>query len=148
MINGTNYDWEDLDVHLNGILSSHVVDINYSDGIEREHAFGAGSKPVAIVSGNMEASGDITLRREGYDILNNACKAAGQSVYNIKPFLIVATYGSKTISDDSDYIEVGKSLLHTDTLMNVMFKKRDFGIKQNDKNNTVKLEVIFEPPVR
>jgi hypothetical protein len=144
LVNGKNYDWEDFDVHINGILSAHVTELNYTDEKEKELLYGAGSDPVGMGYGNYKASGDITLKREGFDILNNVAKSAGKTIYDFKPFLIVASYGSKSISEDTDFVESSHSPLHTDSLINVSFTKRDFGIKQNDKENTVKIEFICE----
>lgn len=144
MIKGENYEWEDVDIHINGILSSHVTEINYTDEKEREHLYGAGSKPVAIGSGNYKSSGDITLKREGFDILNNIARVAGKTIYDFAPFLIVVTYGAKTIPEDSEFVSTDKSPLHTETLSNVLFTKTDRGTKQNDKENTVKIDFICE----
>jgi hypothetical protein len=144
MINGKNYDWEDFQVFLNGIRSEHVTDINYTDEKEVEGLYAAGSRPVAAGKGNYKASGDITLKREGYDVLNNAAKIAGKSIFDFKPFTIVASYRSKIITEDSEFIDSQSSPEHVDTLVNVMFTKRTFGIKQNDKENTVKLELFVE----
>lgn len=144
MINGKNYDWEDVKIFLNGVPVADVDEINYTDEQEFELLYGAGSKPIAAGRGNYKGSGDITLKREAYDEINNIARAAGKTIFDFKPGLIVVSYGAKVISDDSDFIGVSYSPLHTDTLINTIFTKRDLGTKQNDKENSIKLEILFE----
>jgi hypothetical protein len=144
LINGKNYDWEDVVISLSGVPVLEVTEINYSDEKEAELLYAAGSKPIGVGKGNYKASGDITFKRSSFDDLNLVAKAGGKSIYDFKPFPIIVSFGAKTISDDSKFIEVEHSPLHTETLMNVMFTKRTYGTKQNDKENTVKAEFIFE----
>jgi hypothetical protein len=148
MINGKIHDWEDMHFYLDGILITGITDINYKDSQKKEHVYAAGSKPIGRGRGNLEGSGDITLTRNEYDRVNNIAKAAGKSVYDFKPFVIVVVYGAKTITEESPFPQVEDSILHTDTLQNAEFTDRDFAAKQDDVNNTVKLGLIFEPPVR
>lgn len=148
MINGKIFDWEDIHFYLNGILISGITDINYKDSQKKEHTYAAGSKPTGRGRGNLEGSGDITLTRDEYDTINNIAKAVSKSIYDYKPFVIVVCYGTKTITDDSEFPVVDNSTLHTDTLQNAEFTDRDFAAKQDDINNTIKIGLIFEPPVR
>jgi len=143
LINGKNYDWEDIQIFINGILYSGVTEISYSDEQEWEGQYAGGSKAVGVGRGNYKASGDITLTRNTYDILNNVARAAGKTIYDNKPGMIVVSYGAKTVPEDSDFISVDYSPLHTDTLQNFVFEKRDFSAKQNDKGNTVKLNLFI-----
>jgi acetoin utilization deacetylase AcuC-like enzyme len=144
MINGKNYDWEDVKIFLNGVPVADVDEINYTDEQEFELLYAAGSMPIGAGRGNYKGSGDINLKREAYDELNNIARAVGKRIYDFRPGLIVVSYGAKVISEDSDFIGVSYSPLHTETLQNVLFTKRNFATKQNDKENTIKLEFIFE----
>ena len=143
MINGRNYDYEDVKFFLNGIPIG-IDEINYNDEQEWELLHGAGSRPIAAGRGNYKASGDMTIKREDFDTLNNIARAAGKTIYDFKPGVIVVSYGAKTISDDSDFVDVEYSPLHTDTIQNFIFTKVDRAVKQNDKGNTVKLSFICE----
>lgn len=144
MINGKNYDWEDVKIFLNGVPIADVDEISYTDEQEFELLYAAGSKPIAAGRGNYKGSGDVTLKREAYDELNNIARAAGKTIFDFRPGLIVVSYGAKVISEDSDFIDVSHSPLHTDTLINTIFTRRNFGTKQNDKENSVKVEFMFE----
>lgn len=144
MVNGRNYDWEDVQIFLNGVAQPEVVDINYSDEKERELLYGAGSAPIGVGNGNYKASGDITIKRASFDELCAVAKAAGKTIYDFKPFIIVVSFGAKVLNEGSSFVDTTYSPINTDTLVNVMFTKRTYGTKQNDKENTVKLELICE----
>lgn len=143
MVNGKKHDFEDLKLYFNGVQLMDLQDINYSDEQEWELLYGSGSRPNGMGRGLYRASGDITLSREDFDTINNACKVAGKTPFDLKPFMVIASYGAK-ISGDDLFIETQNSPLHTDTLVNCVVTKRDFGIKQGDKGNTVKMEILFE----
>jgi hypothetical protein len=145
VINGKNFDWENVEIFLDGVIVTDVKEINYTDEQEWEKQYSGGSRPIAIGRGNYNASGDITVGRAAYDELNTIARVAGKTVYDFKPGIIVVSYGTKTVPEDEGaFIEVSHSPLHTDTILNFVFSKRDFGIKQNDKGNSVKLEFEAE----
>lgn len=148
MINGKTYDWEDAKFYLNGIPITDIREINYTDSVEHTNIYAGGSKPIGLGKGNMEGSGDLTLGRDQYQTLINVARAAGKSIYDYKPGIIVVVYGAKTVPEEGDFIDVSQSPLATDTLYSVVFKKRDPSARQNDTGLAVKLEFTFEPPIR
>jgi hypothetical protein len=141
LVNGKNFDFEDLKLFINGVQAMDLQEINYSDEQEWELQYGTGARPIGAGRGNYKASGDLTLGRSEFDTLNNLARVAGKSIYDFKPFVIVASYATKVEGDDL-FVKSEVSPLHTDMLVNCIFTKRDFGIKQNDKKNTVKIEFI------
>lgn len=141
MINGKNHSWEDIKIHWNGIEYPGITEINYSDGVKREFQRAAGRYPAAIGSGDYEASGDLTMHRADYNELVAVAAGAGRNIYDMIIPVITVSYGAKVEGEDgfadTEYTPTG-----TDRIVNVVFSKRDFGPKQGDTENTIKLEFL------
>ena len=136
-INGKHYDWEDVQIWFNGVPLATVQEISYSDEKAGDAVYGTGSRPQTVGRGNYKASGKLVLRKPEYDLLANAAKLAGLSLFDLKLQQIIISYRGKV--EDGEFVVPG-GLPTVDVLRGCWFTKRDFGAKQGDQNLLVTLE--------
>lgn len=131
-INGKTYDWEDIDLRLPGMGSVvGVENIEYSDQVDIEAAYGKGSNPRGYGKGNYSAEGKITLSKEAHRDLIKTAKAKGKTIYTLPPFDIPVSYANEDQPTT------------TDILKSVKFKKQSNSAGQGDKSLKVELELAI-----
>jgi hypothetical protein len=129
-INGKNYDWSDVSMHLPE-KEIEIQDINYDDELDKELNYGKGRKPRGYGTGLYKASGKLTLLREDYQELLDYCKSKGVSFYDLEIEKIVVNYANDTYP------------VRTDVLPLVTFQKKSNKSSQGDKNIKVELDFLI-----
>lgn len=133
-VNGNLYDWEGVEIQLPEGTAIGVTDISYNDERGIEPRYGKGSTPRGYGRKNYKGSGNLTIDRDEYELLQNAL---GGSVYKGDPFQIVVSYGN----DGQD--------TRTDTLPAVKITKQDTSSSQDDDNaGSVKLDFTCIKPIK
>lgn len=128
-INGSHYNWSNIEFSINGITFLDVVSISYEETQERELVFGAGNRPIGYGDGNIECSASVTLKMEAVQELQKI--APNGRLQSIEPFEISVSF----LNSQNDIV--------TDTLRNCLFmtNKRDFN--QGDKSFDVDLDLLL-----
>lgn len=132
-INGQMYDWSSITVGMLGPVTFFTA-IEYEDSREVKKVFGRGRRAVGRALGNYDASGKITLHREGFEQFMLAVQALGhRSVYDMPPIPITITYTN------------GDKPTVTDVLQGVLFTgQKNGGTSQNSEAATVDLDLDIE----
>lgn len=130
LVNGKAYDWADVTPFLPG-LNIELQEISYDDELEKELAYGLGSKPRGYGRGNYKASGKISLLRDDYDALLDYCKQQGESFFALEFPKIVVSYAN-----------TGERI-RQDILNRVSFTKRSNKVAQGDKSLKVDLDLMI-----
>ncbi len=97
-----------ISIDFNGRVITGLRGIEFKKSIEKEHLYGAGSKPIDIQEGNEEPSGTLTLLKHEVDILNDAAIAAGYADITEVPhelFSLTCSF-KKRLTDRIRYISV------------------------------------------
>lgn len=132
MINGKQYDWEDIDIRLPGLGSLvGVQGIEYSDEKEIEPVHGKGSNPVGYGAGNYKAEGKLTLLKSAFNDLVTFARRRGKSIYTLPAIDIPVSYANEDQPTT------------TDILKGVKFKKVSSSASQGDRGLTVELEMAI-----
>ncbi len=118
MINGNNYDWESMEINLNGACAVMITEISYSDERPIDLRYGKGGTPRGYGRQNYKASGAMKLDRSEADRLRTAL---GGSFYK-GDFPITVSYAN----DDMPTV--------TDRLPRCKITKTDTSGKQGDSN--------------
>lgn len=142
MINGKVHAWEDIKILFDGIPVAGITEINFNDEREAEPVYGAGNKPIGAGLGNYKVEGDFTLTKAEADKFEGPAIAAGKSVYDYRPFVIVMAYEDRVPQDSGNFFERKVNPLRTDTIIDVIITKREVGYSQNDKQLKVKYSFI------
>lgn len=129
-VNGKAYDWADVNLYLPGVVIE-PQEISYDDELEKELAYGLGSKPRGYGRGNYKASGKLSLLRDDYDDLLDYCRAQGESFFALEFPKIVVSY-----ANEGDRIR-------QDVLNRVSFTKRSNKVAQGDKSLKVDLDLTI-----
>lgn len=129
-INGKAYDWADVNLFLPGLVVE-PQEISYEDELEKELAYGLGSKPRGYGRGNYKASGKISLLRDDYDALLDYCKRQGIAFFALEFPRIVVSYANEG------------DVMRQDVLNRVSFTKRSNKAAQGDKNLKVDLDLMI-----
>jgi len=131
-VNLNKYDWESIEINVNGNVTVGMTEISYNDESPVEARYGKGGIPRGFGRKNYKASGSGSLDRDEFDLLKNSL---GGKVYN-KPMNIVVSYaveGMPTI---------------TDILKNCIITKVDTSVKQDDDNaGAVKIDFTILNPI-
>jgi len=132
MINLNKYDWESIEINVNGNVTVGMTEISYNDERSIEARYGKGAVPRGYGRKNYKASGNGTLDRDEFERLKTSM---GDKVYS-KPINIVVSYaveGMPTV---------------TDTLKNCMITKVDTSSKQDDDNaGAIKIDFTILNPI-
>ena len=129
-VNGKAYDWADVNLFLPG-LTIEPQEISYEDELEKELAYGLGSRPRGYGRGNYKASGKLSLLRDDYDDLLDYCKKQGISFFALEFSKVVVSY-----ANEGDAIR-------QDVLNRVSFTKRSNKVAQGDKTLKVDLDLMI-----
>lgn len=130
IINGMVYDWSDVSVKLPG-LEIEVQEISYDDEMEKEAAYGKGSRPRGYGTGNYKSEGKLSLLKDDFDDLAAYCKRKGVSLYKLVIPKIIVSYANQT------------SKTKTDELDTVTFTKTSQKNAQGDKSLKVDMDFII-----
>lgn len=129
-VNGKAYDWADVNLFLPG-LAAEFQEISYDDELEKELAYGTGSRPRGYGRGNYKASGKVSLLRDDYDDLLDYCKQRDIPFFELEFPKIVVSYAN------------GGEAIRQDVLNRVSFTKRSNKAAQGDKNLKVDLDLMI-----
>lgn len=129
-VNGKAYDWGDVDLHLPGVVIE-PQEISYDDELEKELAYGLGSKPRGYGRGNYKASGKLSLLRDDYDDLLDYCRQQNIPFFKMEFPRVVVSYANEG------------DRTRQDVLNRVSFSKRSNKASQGDKNLKVDLDLMI-----
>lgn len=104
MINGKNYDWEDISTTFPHGELINFTDIEYSDEKEVEATYGKGSNPQAYGTGNYSAGGKVTVKKEEHDRIVDYARKLGKPLYKMPPFPIVVSYANEDRPTKTDVL--------------------------------------------
>lgn len=130
IVNGKAYDWGDVDIKLPG-LALEVQEISYDDELEKEVAYGKGSRPRGYGCGNYKASGKMTVLRDDYDAILDYCKQQGVPFFDLEFPKIIVSY-----ANDGDRTR-------QDVINRVSFSKRSNKASQGDKALKVDIDLMI-----
>jgi hypothetical protein len=137
-VNGQLYDHEDCRIEMPGGEAFGLTELNYEDGQEIEVRYGKGAVGRGFGRKNYEASGDMTLDRDQFEVLKKELKSsAGQGgFYDHAPFTIVSSYGNDGLATV------------TDTMQQVKITKISTSHKQGEANDSqMKLDFVCIKPI-
>lgn len=129
-VNGKAYDWADVNLYMPGLVME-PQEISYDDELEKELAYGLGSKPRGYGRGNYKASGKLSLLRDDYDALLDYCRQQNISFFALEFPRIVVSYANEG------------ERTRQDVLNKVSFTKRSNKAAQGDKNLKVDLDLMI-----
>lgn len=129
-VNGRAYDWGDVNLQLPGVVIE-VQEISYDDELEKELAYGLGSRPRGYGRGNYKASGKLTLLRDDYDALLDYCKQQGTAFFALEFDKVIVSY-----ANDGDRTR-------QDVLNRVSISKRSNKAAQGDKSLKIDLDLMI-----
>lgn len=118
-INGNQYDWESVEIHLPNGIAIGVTNISYNDERPIEARYGKGSTPNGYGRKNYKAGASIELDLDEAERLRGAL---GGSYYAGQPFPIIVIYAN----DDMPMV--------IDVLPDCKITKVDTSAKQGDDN--------------
>lgn len=126
--------WAQTKVKILGRTLVGIEAFEFDDPIEKEHIFGAGSKPIDIQEGNEAPTGSIDILKYELDLLTDAAIKAGYaSISKVPHEAITITCTFKKLDTDTP---------RTTTAFGVAFKGQKIGFKQNDKSMTITLSFL------
>lgn len=129
MFNSREYQWSDVSVMIGTNDIVGIRSVKYERTKEKELMYGKGNEPIAIQSGNVSYSGEISLTQSEYEALK---KAGNGSILDLQTTITV-NYGNP---DEG-------SVMTTDTLIGVQFTSEPNEFKQGDKMMEITLPIIF-----
>lgn len=123
------YGWKEVSVRVLGRTIEGITDVKVKRKVTKEYQFGRGSKPQAVVSGNEEVSGSITIKQSELDAINAAIKAANplNDITKVS-FDIVVTYENQT-----------SGLATTDVVVGAEVEEYEKGLAQGDTEMAIEL---------
>jgi hypothetical protein len=98
MINGKEYDMEDVQLRLLGRRVFGCTAITYGNTQEKIKHYGTSKVPVSYSREGYEASGEITLLQSEFEAIQKALPR-GKSLTDIAPFDITVTYAMEADPD-------------------------------------------------
>ena len=128
-ISSKQYSWNDISVATGGRIIEGITEVEYSVKQEKDVLRGRGDKPLAILRGNFDYEGKITLWQSEVEAMIK--DAPGKNILALKFDVIWAfspTDGGETV---------------TDVLVGCEFKEFKKSMKQGDKNMLIELPFIF-----
>lgn len=129
-VNGKAYDWGDVNLQLPGV-AIEPQEISYDDELEKEVAYGLGSKPRGYGRGNYKASGKLTLYRDDYDVLLDYCRQQNVPFFALEFPKVIVSYANEG------------DRTRQDVLNRVSFTKRSNKAAQGDKSLKVDLDLMI-----
>lgn len=136
MINGKNYDWNDVTINMLYGTVIAIEDISYDDEQEKTMTYGKGAVGQSWGSGNYKANAKITILYEEYERIMEYAKRLKKGLYSIPPFPITVSY-----ANDGQAIS-------TDTLEGCTFTKRSNKAGQGNQNMKVDLDILVTGQIK
>lgn len=120
MINGTEYAWEDIQIHIGGNSQplEGVTDIKYKSARNIESIYGKGSKPVAYGRGQHSFEGSITVLQSTLESLIKASPNKDPKRVVMEITVAYAPEGGVAVTDSLKYAiikEFEKGMAAADT---------------------------------
>jgi hypothetical protein len=128
MINGREYEFEDMTLILGGRDVSGFRGIKYTKKQEKEALFGKGNKAQSIQKGNISCEGEINLTQSEYETLRVLGKG---SVLNLSLNAVIV-YGDASKGD----------VMTTDNIIGLQFTEESKEMKQGAKFMEITLPFI------
>lgn len=127
MLNGKQYDFEDIKVKLFDKEIIGITAIEYGNKQDPQFQYGVGKHPISYTKGKYEASGEITILQSELESIQRSLQK-GQSLTDIPPFDVVVSYGME-----------GDTTPVTDILKSCFFTEVKKGMKTGGEAMEVKL---------
>ena len=130
------YSWKDISVVILGRTIKGIQNVEYKRATEKDSVYGAGSNPVAIVSGLKSYMGKITLLQYELDAMVAAVKAANpEADLTDVAFDIVVSYESGGIAttdivQSCELTEYQKGMSTTDKFMSIELPFLALGLQE------------------
>jgi hypothetical protein len=128
MVNGREYEFEDMTLILGGRDVTGFRGIKYKKSQEKEALYGKGNKALSIQKGNEKCDGEISLTQSEYETLR---ALGGGSVLSLNLDAIVS-YGDPTKGD----------AMINDSIQGLQFTEESKEIKQGDKFMEITLPFV------
>lgn len=125
------YGWKDISVVVLGRTIEGIENVEVERKVTKERQYGRGNQTQAILTGNEEISGTLTVHQSELEAMNAAVKAVNP-LYDITKvsFDVVINYEN----------EAGQSA--TDTVLGVQVESYKKGMSQGDAKMTVELPFL------
>jgi hypothetical protein len=117
--NSTEFAWKDIEVVMLGRPVVRILEVEYSEEVEKKHIYGRGSKPVGIQKGNRKFSGSLMI---GQSELIALIEALGDPLANTFDISVSYRKGTDLTRDricGVDLTTISKGMKQGDTDMNV-----------------------------
>lgn len=126
--------FKDVSIKLLGRTIVGLRGFSFKTAVEKEHLYGAGSKPIDIQEGNEKPEGNLKLLKFEVDQLNDAAQAAGyNSILNVPHTAITITCAFK---------KTPTSPMRICQAVGVAFTEMPFDMEQNAKQMEVTLPFL------
>lgn len=125
------YGWKDISVRVLGRTIEGITDVKVKRKVTKERQYGRGAQAQAILTGNEEISGSLTLKQSELEAINTAIKAANPLNDITKvAFDVIINYEN----------EQGVST--TDSVIGVEVEEYEKGMAQGDVEMAIELPFI------
>lgn len=126
--------WAQTSVRVLGRTLVGIRGFSFKFGIEKEHIYAAGAKPIDIQSGNEKSEGSLTLLKFELDQMNDAAQLAGYDT--------IAHVPHTAISITCAYKKYPTDPIRTIQAAGVGFTEIEVSMKQNDKMTEINLPFL------
>jgi len=127
--NTQQYSWADVNVVMGGRLVTGITGVEYNEKSEKKPLYGRGNKPHAIVSGNREYEGKITLWQSELEAMTR--DAENKDVLSLCFNITIA------------YVPEDGGQIVTDLLMDCEITEIPKAMNQGDTNMLIELPITF-----
>lgn len=134
LINGKNYDWNNLVFAIFGIPLVRITEINFSEKQQKVMNYGIGNKPISYGTQNFMYEGDISVYQE--ELRDIQLTVPSKTILDIPPITAILTYSGDGVK------------FAVDTLQNILFTENVFAAKQNDASLITKIPFVFAGLIR
>lgn len=125
------YGWKDVSVIVLGRTIEGITDVKVKRTVTKERQYGRGSKTQAILSGNEEISGSLTLHQSELNAINQAVLSAATGLDITKvEFDIIINY------------ENAAGLATTDAIIGAQVEEYEKALAQGDTQMAIELPFI------
>lgn len=128
-VSSKQYAWSDISIAYGGRILIGVTEVEYTESKEKEYLYGRGHKPHALVSGNTNYEGKISVWQSELEAMVR--DAPNKDLLSLS-FNIIITY----VPRDGGQMVV-------DVLKGCQFTEVKKGMVQGDKNMIVELPIMF-----
>lgn len=131
LINGREYDWAMVQAQIGNSTNPFygVTSISYSDTMEKENVYGAGSMPVSRGYGNYTVEASIELLTS--DIVRLMRSVGSRRLQDLPPFDLIIRYAHNQADKRT-----------TDIIKNAEFTNNGRELSQNDKSFSTELTIV------